>query len=94
MNRTTIRRWSIAAGCVLALLSAPSFTAAQERVIVDSDMGVMNDDAVAMFMLLNSPNVDVLGVTIVPGNSWVENGTAAALRQLELIGRTDVPVFM
>ena len=57
-------------------------------------MGVMNDDAVALFMLLNSPNVEVLGVTIVPGNSWVENGTAAALRQLELIGRTDVPVFM
>jgi hypothetical protein len=79
---------------VFALLSAPSWAAAQERVIVDSDMGVVNDDAVALFMLLNSPNVEVLGVTIVPGNSWVENGTAAALRQLELLGRTDVPVFM
>ena len=33
-------------------------------------------------------------MTIVPGNSWMENGTAAALRQLELIGRTDIPVFM
>jgi purine nucleosidase len=94
VNRTTLRRWSITAACVFVLLTAPFSAGAQERVIVDSDMGVMNDDAVAMFMLLNSPNVQVLGVTIVPGNSWVENGTAAALRQLELIGRSDVPVFM
>src|SRR5215208_1079565 len=94
VNQTTLRRCSITAACVFALLSAPSPAAAQERVIVDSDMGVVNDDAVALFMLLNSPNVEVLGVTIVPGNSWVETGTAAALRQLELIGRTDMPVFM
>ena len=57
-------------------------------------MGVLNDDAVALFMLLNSPNVEVLGVTIVPGNTWAENGTAYALRQLELVGRSDVPVFI
>ena len=82
MNRTTFRRSSIAAACLCALLSAPSPAAAQERVIVDSDMGVLNDDAVALFMLLNSPNVEVLGVTIVPGNSWVEKTRfmAAAVR--------------
>jgi inosine-uridine nucleoside N-ribohydrolase len=68
--------------------------AAQEYAIVDADMGVLNDDAVALFMLLNSPNVTVLGVTIVPGNSWMEHGTAAALRQLELVNRKDIPVFM
>jgi len=94
VSSTTLPRWSIAAAFVCTLLFAPAWAAAQERVIVDSDMGVLNDDAVALFMLLNSPNVEVLGVTIVPGNSWVENGTAAALRQLELLGRTDIPVFM
>ena len=57
-------------------------------------MGVLNDDAVALFMLLNTPDVEVLGVTIVPGNTWMEHGTAEALRQLELVGRTDIPVFM
>jgi inosine-uridine nucleoside N-ribohydrolase len=90
---THVRRWSIATvACALLVAATPA--AAQERVIVDADMGVMNDDAVALFMLLNTPNVEVLGVTIVPGNSWMENGTAAALRQLELVGRTDIPVFM
>jgi len=78
----------------VALLVTPTPVAAQERVIVDADMGVLNDDAVALFMLVNSPMVEVLGVTIVPGNSWAEHCTASALRQLELIGRTDIPVFM
>ena len=80
--------------CAVALLGWTPYAGAQERVIIDADMGVLNDDAAAMFMLLNSPGVQVLGVTIVPGNTWAENGTAYALRQLELIGRSDIPVFM
>jgi inosine-uridine nucleoside N-ribohydrolase len=75
-------------------VTAPPRAAAVERVIVDADMGVLNDDAVALFMLLNAPDVEVLGVTIVPGNTWAENATAYALRQLELVGRTDAPVFV
>ena len=94
MTRRTLVPWLSGAACALALLLAPARAHAQERVIVDADMGVLGDDAVALFMLVNSPNVDVLGVTIVPGNSWAEHCTASALRQLELIGRTDIPVFM
>jgi inosine-uridine nucleoside N-ribohydrolase len=86
-------RWlGVASLCLL--LASPAVSRAQERVIVDADMGILNDDAVALFMLMNTPNVDVLGVTIVPGNTWMEQGTAYALRQLELVGRTDIPVFM
>lgn len=94
VNEAGRRAVWVAVLCALAWLAPARYAAAQERVIVDADMGVLNDDAVALFMLLNSPNVQVLGVTIVPGNTWSENGTAYALRQLELIGRTDVPVFM
>jgi len=61
------------------------------KVIVDSDMGELNDDAVALFMLANA-GVDVLGVTTVAGNTWAEEGTAYGLRQLELVHRTDIPV--
>ena len=92
-NPSLLRRFG-AAACALALLAAAAPASSQERVIVDADMGVLGDDAVALFMLVNSPNVEVLGVTIVPGNSWAEHCTASALRQLELIGRTDIPVFM
>jgi inosine-uridine nucleoside N-ribohydrolase len=83
-----------AAACAAVCATAPANAAAQEYAIVDADMGVLNDDAVALFMLLNTPTVNVLGVTIVPGNTWMESGTAFALRQLELVGRLDVPVFM
>lgn len=65
-----------------------------KKVIVDADMGELNDDAVALFMLANSPSVDVLGVTIVAGNTWAEEGTAYGLRQLELIKRSDIPVVV
>jgi inosine-uridine nucleoside N-ribohydrolase len=97
--RETLSRWlgaslPTAILCALTLLAWAPGATAQEHVIVDADMGVLNDDAVALFMLLNTANVRVLGVTIVPGNTWAENGTAYALRQLELVGRTDVPVFM
>ncbi|MBO2454084.1 nucleoside hydrolase [Actinomadura barringtoniae] len=62
------------------------------KVIIDADMGELNDDAIAMFMLAREPGVNLLGVTTVSGNTWVEEGTAYALRQLEMIGRQDVPV--
>ncbi|WP_084000342.1 nucleoside hydrolase [Actinomadura kijaniata] len=62
------------------------------KVIVDADMGELNDDAATLFMLAKDRGVHVLGVTTVSGNTWVEAGTAYSLRQLELIGRGDVPV--
>ena len=64
----------------------------KEKVILDTDMVVLFDDGVAMMMLANHPDVELLGVTIVPGNTWVAEGTAYALRQLELLQRTDIPV--
>lgn len=94
MTPSVRHRLTAATVLALALATYASPGSAQERVIIDADMGVLNDDAVALFMLVNSPAVEVLGVTIVPGNSWAEHCTAAALRQLELIGRTDIPVFM
>ncbi|WP_424216392.1 nucleoside hydrolase (plasmid) [Streptomyces sp. BI20] len=65
---------------------------AVHQVILDADMGELNDDAVTMFMLAKSPRVNLLGVTTTAGNTWAEEGTAYALRQLELIGRPEVPV--
>ncbi|MFD7031541.1 nucleoside hydrolase [Streptomyces sp. NPDC059917] len=73
-----------------AAVSAPLPGA--RKVILDADMGELNDDAVTMFMLAKSPRIDLVGVTVVSGNTWVEEGTAYALRQLEIAGRPEVPV--
>jgi len=68
--------------------------AAKEKVILDTDMVMLYDDGVAMMMLANHPDIELLGVTTVPGNTWVAEGTAYGLRQLELLKRKDIPVAM
>ncbi len=81
--------------CLLVFLSEPSFAGAgaREKVILDTDAVEMFDDGVAMLMLAKSPRIELLGVTCVSGNSWAEDGTAVTIRQMELAGIKDVPVF-
>lgn len=59
-------------------------------VLIDCDPG--HDDAMALLLALASPELEVLGVTTVHGNTTLANTTANALRVLELAGRSDVPV--
>jgi purine nucleosidase len=77
--------------CVFAFASNAS---AQKRmIIVDQDgSGPGGSNQMAMMVFLLSPNVDVLGLTMVTGNAWRDEEMAHTLRMLELIGRTDVPV--
>lgn len=60
------------------------------RLILDCDPG--HDDALAITLALARPELDVLGITTVGGNSPVANTTRNALRVLALLGRPDVPV--
>jgi len=59
-------------------------------VIIDTDPGI--DDAIAIALACASPEIDLLGVTTVGGNTGIENTTGNALRLLHLFGRDDVPV--
>lgn len=62
-----------------------------ELVIYDTDMGT--DDAWALYMLLKAEkryNVKILGVTIVQGNTALENAAESALRVLSSADRLDV----
>jgi len=79
-------------GAALLLVALCSVAGAKEKVILDTDMVLLYDDGVAMMMLARHPDIELLGVTIVPGNTWVSEGTAYALRQLELLNRRDIPV--
>ena len=77
---------------ILLLVTVNSQAGAKEKVILDTDMVMLYDDGVAMMMLANHPDIELLGVTIVSGNTWVAEGTAYALRQLEALNRMDIPV--
>ena len=46
-----------------------------------------------LLTLIQSPQVEVLGITVVSGNQWRDEEVAHALRLLEIIGRTDIPVM-
>ncbi|MGI8885672.1 MAG: nucleoside hydrolase [Gaiellaceae bacterium] len=59
-------------------------------IVLDCDPG--HDDAIALLLALASPEIEVLGVTTTYGNQTLEKTTVNALRVLELVGRTDVPV--
>jgi len=61
-----------------------------QKIIIDSDPGL--DDAVAILLALQSPELEVLGVTTVFGNGGVDRSTSNALQILEVAGRTDIPV--
>ena len=61
-------------------------------IIIDTDPG--QDDAVALMLALGNPAaIEVLGITAVAGNVGLHRTTTNTLKLLELIGRTDVPVF-
>jgi purine nucleosidase len=61
-------------------------------LLIDTDPGV--DDALAVLLAARSPELEIVGLTTVFGNAAVEVTTRNALALLELIGRSDVPVFM
>jgi len=79
---------------VLSLLALLTPALAQKRlVLIDQDgSGPGGSNQMAMMVLLQSPQVEVLGITMVTGNAWRDEETQHTLRMLELIGRTDVPV--
>ena len=58
-----------------------------QRIILDTDPGL--DDALALFLALASPEVQLEAITTVSGNVHVDLTTRNALALLELTGRTD-----
>lgn len=65
------------------------------KVIFDEDTsGVIGVNADPLTMLLQAPNIQVMGVTVVTGDGWLKQETADALKILEMQNRTDVPVYM
>jgi len=73
-----------------ASAAAPPAGSAPQKVIIDSDPGT--DDALAILLALNSPELDVKGISIVAGNVTADMGFDDALRVLSLAGRCDIPV--
>lgn len=63
----------------------------RKRVIIDCDPGI--DDSLALMLALNSPELEVVGITIVCGNVPVELGFENAKKILKLMNRLDIPIY-
>ncbi len=79
---------------ILLLLLTATLGAQEKRyVIIDQDAaGPAGTDQQSILVFIQSPNVEVLGITVVTGDAWRDEEVAHTLRTLELIGRTDIPV--
>jgi len=79
---------------ILAVAAAAPLAAQEKRkVIIDEDCdGPGGTCAQAVLALIQSPEADVLGITIVTGDAWRDEEVQHTLRLLEIIGRTDIPV--
>ncbi len=65
----------------------------RRKVIIDQDAaGPAGTDQQSILLLIQSPQTEVLGITVVTGDQWLKAEVAHTLRMLELIGRTDIPV--
>jgi pyrimidine-specific ribonucleoside hydrolase len=62
------------------------------KIVLDTDPG--HDDAIALLLALASPELEVVGVTTVSGNQTLEKTTANALKVLEFVDRTEIPVHV
>ena len=85
------RIWVLAAILLVACLTASG--QGKRKIIIDQDAaGPGGTDQQSILLLIQSPQTEVLGVTVVTGDAWLKSEVAHTLRMLELIGRTDIPV--
>ena len=85
-----------------AIRSAVFFTAmtglcfAQQqrrKIIINEDCsGPGGSNMQTLALLIQSPQTQVLGITVVSGDQWLKEEVAHTLRLLEIMGRTDIPV--
>ena len=101
MRFSAVRSRFCRAVCGALLLFVPSSLCAGvseqgafRLVIADQDAaGPGGSDMAALLVLLQSPKVRLLGITVVTGDGWRDVEVAHALRLLEIVGRKDVPVY-
>ena len=88
-------RGQMLAALILLFLPLSPVLAQRKKIIVDQDArGPASTDMQSILMFAQSPDVEVLGITLVSGDQWVKEEAAHTLRALEIAGRSDIPVLL
>jgi purine nucleosidase len=84
------RVWGLSAALAVSLTC---WGQPKRKIIIDQDeAGPGGTDQQATLLLIQSRQTEVLGITVVTGDAWLNEEVAHTLRTLEIIGRTDIPV--
>ncbi len=63
-------------------------------IILDTDFVMPpHDDSMALMLAVQSPEIEILGITTVAGNDSVERATSDVLRMLEIANQPAIPVY-
>ena len=82
--------------CTATFMIASAAAQPEDRIpiILDTDFVMPpQDDSLALMLALQSPEVEVLGITTVAGNDSLERATSDVLRMLEIANQSSIPVF-
>lgn len=94
VDRLNFRRRYALAFALLLLVSCLASAQPHRKVIINEDCsGPGGSNMQTLLLMIQSPQVDVLGITVVSGDQWRDEEVAHTLRLLEIVGRTDIPVF-
>ena len=78
---------------VILAFTSLAFAQPRRKVIINEDCsGPGGSNMQTLLTMIQSPQVEVLGITVVSGDQWLDEEVAHALRLLEIIGRSDIPV--
>jgi purine nucleosidase len=76
------------------VFSAIAKAQTRRKVILDQDgRGPATTDQQSLLLVLQSPKIETLGITIVSGDQWRDEEVAHTLRMLELTGHSDIKVY-
>lgn len=64
----------------------------KQNVIIDCDPGI--DDTLALMYAIKHPNINVVAITLVAGNCPVHLGLKNVTYLLEILDRTDIPIYV
>jgi len=88
------RRAFLFCSILLFVLGGAAFAQTKRKIILDQDArGPATTDQQSMLLVLQAPNVETLGITVVSGDMWRDEEVAHTLRMLELTGHSDIKVY-
>jgi len=92
MTLHAYKKWAMPV-LISLVLAVSSGMGAQKKVFIDQDIGgATGTDNQSVMMLLQAPEIEVVGIGIVAGDGQVKASTQWTLRMLELTGYGHIPL--